>query len=452
MKHPIRSIIKEHKKNSEQGIYSVCSANPFVLEAAMLQAKADHSLLLIEATSNQVDQFGGYTGMTPEDFHNYVRRLAGTMDFPVSSLVLGGDHLGPNVWQNQPAEIAMNRARDQIASYIEAGFTKIHLDASMPLKGDEYEAGLPLNPRLVAQRTAELCLAAEHSLQKLPADRQKPVYVIGTDVPVPGGAKDSIHEVRITPVAEVAEILDLTQKTFAEEGLESAWERVVAIVVQPGVEFGDDTVIEYDRHKSHSLSAFIDNQPNLVYEAHSTDYQTPLALKQMVEDHLAILKVGPWLTFALREAIFALSFMEEELTRLRKSVTPSHLMETIERVMLQNPAHWIKHYHGTAGQQAFSRKFSYSDRIRYYWPHEDVALAVQHLIKNLETLSIPDSLVSQYLPNQYRAIRAGEIEKTPRALLHHKIREVLAIYSQATAMRKTNRKAKNPNHIVMESI
>lgn len=77
-----------------------------------------------------------------------------------------------------------------------------------------------------------------------------------------------------------------------------------------GVEFGDATVRDYDRNKARSLSQHLPSHPTIVYEAHSTDYQTPVALQQLVEDHFAILKVGPWLTFAMREAIFALSEIE----------------------------------------------------------------------------------------------------------------------------------------------
>ena len=46
--------------------------------------------------------------------------------------------------------------------------------------------------------------------------------------------------------------------------------------------------------------------PGLVFEAHSTDYQPPESLSRLVIDGFAILKVGPGLTFALREALYAL--------------------------------------------------------------------------------------------------------------------------------------------------
>lgn len=72
-------------------------------------------------------------------------------------------------------------------------------------------------------------------------------------------------------------------------------------------------VHEYHREEAQTLSRFIEAQPGLVYEAHSTDYQSREALRALVEDHFAILKVGPALTFAFREAVFALAAIEEVL-------------------------------------------------------------------------------------------------------------------------------------------
>lgn len=435
MEHPIKNIIRQHKRDGKTGIYSVCSANSFVLEAAMLQAKKDASFLLIEATSNQVDQFGGYTGMRPQDFADFVYGIADKFAFPKDRLILGGDHLGPNVWQKSEPQVAMQNAKDQIAAYIKAGFTKIHLDASMPLKGDAAVTHQPLNAKLVAERSAQLCSAAEEATQLLPANFPRPVYVIGTDVPIPGGATESLENLRITPVREVEDVLQQTRDAFLQAHLEEAWERVVAVVVQPGVEFGDNEVAAYDPSKSRALKQFIAREEAYIYEAHSTDYQTAQALKQMVADHFAILKVGPALTFALREALFALTFIEEELLKLHKGSGASNLRQTIEQAMLEQPQFWQKHYHGDEAQKAFARQYSFSDRIRYYWPLASVQKAIGRLFDNLKKHPIPLTLLSQFLPVQYRAVRNGEIENSAHALIYHKIQETLAAYAYATGAR-----------------
>ena len=433
MIHPVISIIEEHKPNPSKGIYSVCSANRFVLQAAMMQALKDNSSLLVEATSNQVDQFGGYTGMTPVDFANYVNSIASEIGFSQSSLILGGDHLGPNVWQDEPEDIAMKNARDQIQAYVKAGFTKIHLDASMPLPGDKSENHLPLDSRLVAQRSADLCLAAEAAAESRSGEI-KPIYIIGTDVPIPGGARESLDNIRVTPVNEVEEIITLTQEAFKKRGLEDAWQRVVAVVVQPGVEFSDDDIAEYKPKRAKKLKDYIENHPQMVFEAHSTDYQNPDGLKKMVEDHLVILKVGPWLTYALREAVFSLAAIENEMSVYQHNNSQSNIIETLEQAMLNEPKYWNNHYHGNDQQKAFARKYSFSDRIRYYWPQKSVTDALDLLLKNLKSKPIPLSLIDQFLPVQYQALRSGEITNNPYDFIHHRIIEVLRIYSTATGM------------------
>ena len=120
-----------------KGIYSVCSAHPWVLEAVIDQALEDESDVLIEATSNQVNHLGGYTGMLPEDFRQRVIGIAASKGFNESRLILGGDHLGPNPWQKQPAHAAMLEAERMVEAYVRAGFQKIHLDASMACAGDQ---------------------------------------------------------------------------------------------------------------------------------------------------------------------------------------------------------------------------------------------------------------------------------------------------------------------------
>lgn len=113
------------------GVYSVCSAHPLVIEAAALQAVDDGQPLLLEATSNQVNQDGGYTGMLPEDFRAFAVKIADSAGLTVDQLILGGDHLGPTPWSSLRASEAIEKAAQMVALYVTAGFTKIHLDTSM---------------------------------------------------------------------------------------------------------------------------------------------------------------------------------------------------------------------------------------------------------------------------------------------------------------------------------
>ncbi|HFE63615.1 MAG TPA: tagatose-bisphosphate aldolase, partial [Caldithrix sp.] len=248
--------LQQHRLNRTVGIYSVCSANRFVLTAAMKQALADNSGVLIESTSNQVDQFGGYSGMNPAQFAAYVRSIAQEVDFPAEKILLGGDHLGPNVWQNRNAAEALTLAGEQVNEYVQAGFRKIHLDTSMRCADDP----TVLPPETIAKRAAQLCQVAE-GISVLKNGHQPIYYVIGSEVPVPGGATETLSEIQPTTVERLEETIAETRNAFFERGLESAWERVIAVVVQPGVEFGDSSIIEYRREKAQTLSRAIERYP-----------------------------------------------------------------------------------------------------------------------------------------------------------------------------------------------
>ena len=430
----LATILDENRRGSAVGIYSICSANRFVLEAGMLQSKRDDSLLLIESTSNQVNQFGGYTGQTPAQFVFFVKDIAAAIGFPVERIVFGGDHLGPNVWRSESPASAMQKAAELVRACVLAGYTKIHLDASMHLAGDPGDGFGPLAEEIVSERAAELCAAAENAYSELPDASPAPLYVIGSEVPIPGGEQSNSVAPETTLVMDAERTVHVAKLTFESRGLQSAWERVIAMVVQPGVEFGDATVFPFRSERARELSRFAEEHWQGVYEAHSTDYQTPQALREMVRDHFAILKVGPWLTFALREAVFALAAMEGEWLGGRRGITLSRVRESLEEAMLAHPEHWKNYYHGDEAALRFARKYSFSDRSRYYWAQPTVDAALRRLIENLTLYPPPVSLVSQFLPHQGAAVLAGAISTNPVELIHNKILEVIDHYAGACGM------------------
>lgn len=419
----MKEIIARHKAGEHLGICSVCSAHPLVIEAALRFDLHTDNSVLIEATSNQVNQFGGYTGMQPADFRDFVYAIAHEVGFPLERLILGGDHLGPNCWQNEHADAAMEKAIALIEAYVAAGFSKIHLDASMSCADDP----VPLDPQVVAERAARLCLAAEQTASEV--QKQALTYVIGTEVPVPGGEASSINTVHVTHVEDAARTLETHRVAFEALGLEAAMKRVIAIVVQPGVEFDHTQVIHYQPQAAEALSGWIRQTP-MVYEAHSTDYQSRHAYRALVRDHFAILKVGPALTFALREAIFALAQMENELIAPESR---SRVLEVIDEVMLNEPDYWKKYYHPTWSQAMVDIHFSLSDRIRYYWPHPRIRQAVEKLLANLDTVRLPLGLISQFMPLQLERASLNEIVTTPRSLIIDKIQDVLRAYRYGCA-------------------
>ncbi|GKX61176.1 tagatose-bisphosphate aldolase subunit GatZ [Leminorella grimontii] len=415
----MKEIVKQHKQHGAQGICSVCSAHPRVIEAALHFDLNTNRKVLIEATSNQVNQFGGYTGMTPKDFRLFVYAIADRLGFPHDRIILGGDHLGPNCWQNEPAEVAMQKAQTLVADYVKAGFSKIHLDASMSCAGD----AVPLDPDEVASRAARLCKAAEEAATE--EQKRQLTYVIGTEVPVPGGEASAINEIHVTTQKDAAYTIESHQKAFRALGLDDAISRIVAVVVQPGVEFDHSQVILYQPEKAKALSDFIESTP-LVYEAHSTDYQTKASYRSLVNDHFAILKVGPALTFALREAIFSLAHIEKALIAPEKS---SRVLEVIDSVMLDEPGYWKKYYSDVFSHSLLDIHFSLSDRIRYYWPHQRINQSVDTLMANLQNVRIPLGLVSQYFAQQFERVMENKLRLTPENLVMDKIQDVLRAYA-----------------------
>ena len=100
--------------------------------------------------------------------------------------------------------------------------------------------------------------------------------------------------------------------------------------------------------------------------------------------------------------------------------------------MHRDPRYW-KAYYTHPDSQTVDLQFSLSDRIRYYWNVPEVRSASQALVENLKKRRIPLTLLSQYLPAQYAAIRAGSLANDPRELLLDGVARVLRGYADACA-------------------
>ncbi len=436
-KHPLFKIIEQQKSGKAIGIYSACSAHPLVLEACMEKALHNNSFLLIESTANQVDQHGGYTGMTPSDFYCFIERLAKKVSLPMSQIILGGDHLGPLTFSSLPEKEAMAEAKELVSQYVLAGFTKIHLDTSMRLKDDPCDC--PLSNDVIARRGAELAQVAEEayeSLLKKNPEAIHPVFIVGSEVPIPGGAQEESSEgIQVTQPDDFKSTVETFKQHFLSMNLETSWNHVIAVVVQPGVEEKDSGCTDYDPIKAADLMASLKDFDSIVFEGHSTDYQTQTSLRQLVTDGVGILKVGPGLTFALREAIFSLAFIEQELLHDQPQ-KQSNFIKKLEEAMLAEPKYWQKYYHGNDSEIAIKRKFSFSDRCRYYLPKESIQASFDLLIKNLSTQPIPLNLLSQFMPLQYRKVRNHQIDNNPLALIKDYIGLTIEDYLQATNQEK----------------
>ncbi|MDX7950800.1 D-tagatose-bisphosphate aldolase, class II, non-catalytic subunit [Lichenihabitans sp. Uapishka_5] len=425
MIRPLPPLLSQRLTDDAAGITSVCTAHPIVIEATLAHGLRTGRRVLIEATCNQVNQEGGYTGMTPAAFRGFVEAIAAKVGFDPARIILGGDHLGPNPWKHLSPGDAMGRALTMIGAYAQAGFSKLHLDTSMGCAGEP----AALADAVTAERAAALASAAEAEV----GVGLSPVYVIGTEVPVPGGAQHALDTLAVTRPEAAFRTLEVHRQAFRARGRDDAFARVIGVVVQPGVEFGSTDVIGYQPVKAEALAAALDHMPGLVFEAHSTDYQSEGALAALVRDGFAILKVGPWLTFALREALYGLDAIAGILPT-QDGADPDRtegLPALMEALMVREPEYWRNYYAGDADALRLQRHYSFSDRIRYYWPHREAQHGVERLFARLGDRPIPGPLVSQHLGKLYGAVADGSLAPRPRDLAIAAVQQVLDRYDRA---------------------
>ncbi|MCL2472370.1 MAG: class II D-tagatose-bisphosphate aldolase, non-catalytic subunit [Treponema sp.] len=427
----LKELITKNRSGQRAGLYSVCSANELVLRSSIRHAVIHDYPLIIESTSNQVNQFGGYTGMRPHEFMAQVKKIAREENMDEKKLILGGDHLGPLLWQNEPEKDAMEKAVDMVKAYATAGFGKIHLDTSMKLAHDPDG---PLDVRVCARRGAELAKAVYENYARRQGQintsnpnsftTERPVLVIGSEVPIPGGSREHEDSVTPTDAGDFLKQVSIYKEEFEKAGI--GFDDVIAFVVQPGVEFGDDFVYFYDPEKAAPLAAALKTVGGLVFEGHSTDYQSPNKLARLVSDGIAILKVGPALTFALREGLFLLEAIEEILV---PAASRSNVKRTLLEEMNSSKKYWEKYYSGTSGEVEYKKLYSYSDRCRYYLPADRVQNAINVLFKNIP--HIPPALLSEFFPQQYRRYMEKQLRNDPVSVLCDRIGDVCADYAAA---------------------
>ena len=433
MKNELLRMVEKRQMGIHCGIPSFCSANKFVIETVIEQAHRYDDFVVIEATSNQVNQYGGYMGMRSQDFKEYVYQIADKLNFDKRKIILGGDHLGPLPWCDKPAAEAMEEAKTLVRDCVKAGYLKIHLDTSMRLGDDDVNERL--SDEVIAERGAELyceAIKAYKELFEVNPDAIRPVFVIGSEVPIPGGSHSAEEVLQVTKVEDFENTLVAYKKAFHKRNIKNAWKDIIAVVVQPGVEFGELYIHKYDRYEAKALCNKLKQYPDIVFEGHSTDYQPYDKLREMVEDGIAIIKVGPALTFAVREAIFALSMIEDEL--IEEKENRSNFREVLEQVMLEDDSNWKKHYKGEELEKRLLRKYSFSDRCRYYFSIPVVEQAIIKLFDNLDNTGIPMHLLHQYMPLQYVHVRDNKVNAEAKELVKDSVRFIVENYNYAVKM------------------
>ena len=314
----------------------MCSAHPWVIRAAAEQAAEDGSLLLVEATSNQVNQFGGYTGMRPAEFRDFVLEHVRAAGVGAEKLILGGDHLGPNPWRALPAAEAMQRAETMVAEYARAGFTKIHLDASMAC-GDDPER---LSDEVVAERAARLCRAAESCVCGRAAGVRDWHGGAGAGRGYAlGDMSWRRRRLRRRRIRSRCTSACLRNRVWGGVAAGDCAGGAAGRGVRPRCGGG----VRPREGAARWWSGCARSRRRLCLRRTPRTISCREAYVELVQDGFAILKVGPALTFAMREALEALEDMESQLVPEEER---SQLSSVLEETMLREPKDWLPYYCG----------------------------------------------------------------------------------------------------------
>ena len=387
-----RLMASYKEESAAQGICLINSSHPLVLRALMRQSRGANVPLFLALNENS---------QSPAVYADYVKKLAQAEGFPVEQLFLADG------WRDSPVV----QARQRVIDCVRAGFNLIFLNC-----WDKDFLGCAEDMTEVAARHVDLCQAAEQAAQSEGSLDSKPWYVLGMPTWDWNSEKLAAYQYAI-------------ESAFKQAGLTNAWQRVVSLNIPMDMGFTDNFACDYQPELGADLKAFYEKEGHLVYYMPHADYQSTQALRDMLADHFALLEIGPMLSFAMREALFALAMIENEWMIGKPGAHLSNLIVELDKAMQLNPAHWQAHYTtGNGFDQMLARKYSYQDRSRFYWQEKDVQSAIDQLFKNLSETPPPLTLLRQFMPDLYWPLREGTLENKPEALVIRRIQQAYQPY------------------------
>jgi len=369
----IKQLIKK------RALPSFCTSNLDVLKIILFYSKKNNLPCLIECTSNQVNQFGGYTNKTPKQFSKEIIKIAQKIKLKKKNLLLGGDHLGPLPWVKKNLKTSLNNSVNLINNFLDSNYCKIHIDTSIKCLDDK-----SINHDKIFERT-------KYILQKTKIKKKinKIFLVIGSEVPLSGS--NDRGPITITTNSrikkEVEKFKQLLNTLFKKK-------LIFGLVVEPGMRYLDYTISKpklsnFSNKKNFSI------KNNFVYEAHSTDYQNLKVLKNLTRNNFKFLKVGPELTFQYSRSLLFMEKIEKKLVKTNKS----NIGNQILKVMLNNKKYW-KDYYKAKNIKLRKKLILYSklDRMRYYFNNKVIIQSIKILKKNINIIKSKD--LSKFLTSK----------------------------------------------------
>jgi D-tagatose-1,6-bisphosphate aldolase subunit GatZ/KbaZ len=344
---------------------SFCTSNFLVLKILIKFCKKKKLPLLIETTSNQVNQFGGYTNLTPKKFIKKILLDLKKEKFNRKLFFYGGDHLGPLPWQKFGQLKSLERSKKLIKSYIDSGAQKIHIDTSIKLRHDKN-----FSKKEILKRTQNL-------FNNLNLDKINNIFfVFGTEVPFAGGGiKKNQSAAKFSAKSAINES-DFVKKLLLKK---FNYNKYFALVIDTNMEFFDRKIIKPNLKNLTEIVKY-SKKKNFYFEAHSTDYQSLNTLKKLVKNNFKFLKVGPELTHYLLKSLFLMEqFENEHILKKNRSFFKQKLINEV----LSNKTHWEKYYNekdSTVVEKILKGKL---DRARYYLNTTKVNESIKLLEKNI---------------------------------------------------------------------
>jgi len=364
----------------DKALPSFCTSNIDVLNSILFFCHIKKLPCLIECTSNQVNQNGGYTNKNPKIFINEILNISKKINFDKNKLFLGGDHLGPLPWKNKNKDLAIKKSIVLIENFLKEEFCKIHIDTSIKCKDDKY-----INNEIIFDRTSKIL-----SHPKIKKKIKNKFIIIGTEVPLSGSGdtekvvvtKQKQIEDEVRKFRDILKSLKIKNKLFG-------------LVVEPGMKYNHSSILKPNL-SSFSKKKKLSKKNNFVYEAHSTDYQSQLILKKLVKNNFKFLKVGPELTYNYSRSLFLMHNIEKKIYKKNDSNIKNILIASMKK----KNKYWKNYYEKKNPKLLIHSKL---DRMRYYFNIKSVESSVKILKKNINQLNIKKikSLLSSDMKKEF---------------------------------------------------
>lgn len=393
-------------KYQNKSLPSFCTSNEDVINSIINFCKKYKLPILIESTSNQVNQFGGYSKLKPSEFKRKIEKLSKNNLFPKKNIIFGGDHLGPLPWKKLDKKIAMNRAKNLVKLYFNSKFNKLHIDTTIKLKNDK-----TFNKEIIKNRSKKLLSNLNNKYTK------KLILVLGSEVPPAGGGMIK-RKYNKNLENEIISEIHLYKKIFKDLKVKNK----LNLVVDPGLSFNDTKVFKSKNNVLKFLKK-ISKLMNVEYEAHSTDYQSLLELKKLVKSNFKFLKVGPELTYNFTNAILKMSKIEKKYTK-----NHSDIKNIILKTLKQNKKNWMDYYNRADINKVLIGKF---DRLRYYWNDINIKKAKNKLFQNIDNLDKRILLRDMGIKNNNQVLLSLSNESNSTIIINSYIFKVLQKYYKA---------------------